>query len=560
MSEPVYKVHATILSDPPAGESNQSLQDDFIDLGTPKDGIEPPENLSALAALTGANGVRRSCIEAVTLNTVGLGYKLTVAEGLERDMGDQSRKIAKATARLEACAARDTRLRKPTFTELIKAVKWDEEEVGNGYMEVSRDRRTGLIDGLFHVPAKRVRRLRDRSGYLLLPPDGDTTRATRFLNFGEKVEYEGGKPQRRLVNRGLGWKRNELIHFSLYTSESRDYGLPRDAALALEYLGDRKAVESNISFFDSSGTPPTVLFVQGEENREGNTINVRVPRETSARIASTLRSDGGHRSRVAVIPLPAGAKAQKETLGEISERDMGFVDFRKDNRSRTMGAFRVASIFIPGADDGGRYTAEVERAITKEQVFDPEQERYEAHLSGSIIRDLGFPDLGITFTDLAVEDDKAKRDSAEKMGEKGRITNREYRAAHGYGPLPEAKEGEEPQPGQVPFGWNDELVEGKSKPADEKTRVAGDDQRGLRPGIGARESRDDGQEKSATGKEPEKVAKHTGPEHVEIHVTEMSNELHDLTVEEIDRSLERTRTVAREIAHEIAQNGAGPEG
>ena len=334
----------------------------------------------------------------------------------------------------------------------------------------------------------RVRRLADRSGWVLLAADGNLDTAVRFYNYGEKVDYDRQlRPTGTLIP-GRRWARNELIRFKLYASEDRDYGLPRDVAMAVEYAGDRLAKESNVSFFDSSGTPPTVIFVQGEEARDGmGKISFRVPRETSDRIADTLKSDAGHRHRVAIIPVPPGTTTKDVKLGEFSDRDVGFVNFRQDNARRTLSSFRLQPIFVPAVNDSGRYTAEVQRAITLEQLFDPEQRRYEDVITEGILRELGYEHLRIKFKRLAVEDDKARRDSAQTMSEIGALTNREYRAAHGYGPLPEAAKDADPEPGQVPYGWNDELVQPKGQPRGAENREPFDDTRGLRPGIGARE-------------------------------------------------------------------------
>ena len=257
--------------------------------------------------------------------------------------------------------------------------------------------------------------------------------------------------------------------------------------MALEYAGDKLAKESNVSFFDSSGTPPTVIFVQGEEQRDGmGRVSFKVPQQTADRIADTLKSDKGHRHRVALIPVPPGTKTEAVKLGEFSDRDVGFVGFRQDNARRTLSSFRLQPVFVPAVSDAGRYTAEVQRAITLEQLFDPEQSRYEDTLTEGLMREMGYEHLRIKFKRLAVEDDKARRDSAESMAEVKSITNREYREAHGYGPLPEAAEGEQAKPGQMPFGWNDQIVE-KAEPRGAENRNPTDDTRGLRPGIAARQ-------------------------------------------------------------------------
>lgn len=511
----LFKSHV-ILSDPPQGTSTQGPADD-PDLGTPDDAISPPESLEQLALWSTINGTRRACIDAIARNTVGLGYELEVAPGHERDGDNDPRdRIREATAHLEALAARDERLERPSLTELLYAVKTDEEEVGWGFLEVSRNRTNGMIDGLFHLPGKRMRRLQSRRGYLLLGANGGLNDTTYYVPFGSKVVYDDGAPTAELTgaHRG-GWLRNEVICFKLYSSESRDYGAPRDMALALEHLGDKLANEANAAYFGSGGALPTVLFVQGDEKREGAQISVTVPHEVTQRINSVLKSQSGLGAqgggRVAVIPLPAGVKAQKEVLSQISEKDIGFVGFRADVRQRTMTAFRMSGVFLALADEG-RYGAEVDRAITKEQVFDPEQGRYSRRMA-LILNDIGYDDLAIKFTDLAVEDDAARRSSAEKGAEVGAITNREYRAAHRWPALVEAKQSdtplvwdddgrsylsEPPEPGQVPYGWNDRLMPPAGRPEGARNRVVeGEGQQGITPGLGGRESRDRGQAASS---------------------------------------------------------------
>jgi capsid portal protein len=504
------------LPEPLAKETMQPLVEN--DVFTPENAITPPLSLDGLALLTQTSPIRGACLDALSLNTVGLGYTLAKAEPAEGEAPDPGEEVRVA---LEAIAARDRRMDRPSFTDLLKAVKRDEEEFGNGYLEVSRDRRSGQIDGIYHMDPRKVRRRGDRKGYILT--DGMGMTAVEFSNFGEKVEEDGeGKPTNKLLP-GASWGKNECLVFKLYTSESRDYGLPRDSTLALDYLGDKKAAEANVSFFDSSGTPPTVLFVQGVEQKDGARITFKVPAETSRRISETLRSDSGHRHRVAVIPVPPGTSTKEVQLGKISDRDMGFTEFREDNRDRALSAFRLQPIFV-GASGDGRYDAEVQRAITLEQVFDPEQRRYETRLANTLLRGLGYPDWRISFKRLAVEADAARREAAERMAESQAITNREFREAHGYPPL--AEDGV-----AVPHGWNDALVTipklapGAPEGAENRVNEA-DDQRGLRPGVGGRVSRD-----KLTGQ----------PRHVEGTVTDLTSKLRESGRAQVGRAVTRAR-------------------
>ena len=352
--EAILKAHTLTVASPPTGESSQPPENTW--LSTPNTAIEPPLPMELLRALTENSDVRSSCLDAIATNTVGLGYTLTVEEGFEQKVTDPTEDIQQATAHLEALARRDRRLNPngASFSELLKAVKFDEEEVGWGAIEVSRDKRDGTISGLYHVPSWRLRRRNERDGYMLLKADGSIEDDTRFYNFGEKVNYDAKNRPRGTLVKGRRWNVNEVLVFKLYSSETRDYGMPRDVALAIEYAGDKKATEANVSFFDSSGTPPTVIFVQGQEDKDGQgKVTFRVPRETSERIASTLKSDAGHRHRVAIIPVPPGTTTQDVKLGEFSDRDVGFTNFRADNSRRIISSFRLQPIFVPAISDEG---------------------------------------------------------------------------------------------------------------------------------------------------------------------------------------------------------------
>lgn len=482
-ADPIQKAHEIVVAGMRLeGTSTQKMPDE---LETPENALEPPINMEMLAKLSQVSAIRHSIIDALARNTVGLGYEIQVAFGHEEEITDPRTGQEEATTILEALASRDERMDGPTFTDLLFAVKTDEEEVGWGFLEVSRNKGTGKIDGLFHVPGKNVRRLKTRDGYVLLQPSGEKN--TEFYDFGEKVVYDKGTgaPTNQLQP-GKRWTQNEVICFKLYSSESRDYGMPRDAALALEYAGDKLASEYNVSFFDSGGTPPTILFIHAETEDGMGQVTFRVPQDTVSRIANTIKSDAGHQNKVSIIPLPPNSKVDKVVLGEVSERDMGFVNFRQDLAIRFLSAFRMQPVFI-GIQAESRYDAEVQRAITLEQLFDPEQDRYEARLGLTVMKDLGYESFAIKFKRMAVESDQARRDSSEKMAEAGSITRREFRQAHGWGPIPEADEGQEPKPGQVPHGWNDEIIDlGQPKGAENRSTT---DNRGLKAGIGERVQR-----------------------------------------------------------------------
>lgn len=451
---------------PGSGASTQPSDDDW-NLYTPEGAITPPEDFDRLANLTQVSRTRRSCIAAIVNNTVGLGWTLEAIEGHEEEVKDDE--IREAKAAIESYSRKDERLHRPNFIRQIKAVSWDRQEVGNGYIEISRNKVTGKVDGLFHVIGKRVRRNAKRDGWIVGNRGAPLAEQTPYYDFGQKVQYDDdGQPQGLLAKGATRWAINELIPFQIYTSESRDYGLPVDTQLVWDYLGDKRAGEANAAFFDGSGVPPTIIFVkaapQSGTDSEGR-IELEVDPRTAVAIADTLRTGSSLSRRVAVVPLPEGTEVQDVQLAMRADRDIGFVEYRKDNRRTTLGAFRVSPLFVADIEDTNYSTAEIERSVTKEQVFDPEQSEMEDILTATLLRDLGLDHLRFKFTEISI----GKTDSADKLAEHpNQIQKGEYREAHGYGPLPERKPGDddpadpnndaEPD-GKVPAGWNTEFVE-----------------------------------------------------------------------------------------------------
>lgn len=519
IDERTVQLEAVDLGDAPGAGGSTQPGDER--LWTPTNAIEPPEDLTALMELSSNNSDRGAIIQAVALNTVGLGYSVVPREGMEQEV--EQGEGTQIQAMLERAAARDDRLDNPTVTELFSAVKTDEESCGNGAIEISRNRLTGEIDGLYHLPGHLLRRLADRTGFTVGRRDDPASERERYYNFGQKVQYdEDGLPVPK-VRPGKKWAINEVLRFRIYTPESRDYGLPRDVALAMDYAGDRLVSESNVGFFDSGTVPPTVLFVQGSETEAGGKITFKVPDKTVERIQATLESSPTRNKRVALVPVPAGTDVNEVKLGDRSERDMGFTEYRTDNTKRKLSAFRLSPVFL-SATDQGRYDAEVQRALTLEQLFDPEQRRYEARLR-RIITDMGYPTHRLLFKRVAVEADAARRDSADKMAEQGTITNGEHRKAHGFAPLPEAADGEDPAPGQVPHGWNSELIDGSPPPGAENRTPEGVDDRGLRAGLGGRTQKEP--PSPAQREAGARVVKHDPndpdlPEHVEQEADDLA--------------------------------------
>lgn len=515
-SEGVVELRAVEL-DPGAGESKQEEED----LWTPEDTIAPPVNLSTLSRLTKASQIRAVCLDALSRNTVGLGWDISVWPEHEGDVDKDRIKEARHT--LDALARRDRRLDRPSFSDLAYAVKHDLEECGNGYIEVSRNKNTGRIDGLYHLPGGLVRRRKKRDGWVMgQNPDLPGSTRSDYYNFGEKVEYsDAGEPQGKLANRRLGWAGNEAIALRHYTSESRDYGLPRDIGLLVEYLAHKYVTEWSSSFFSGSGVPPTILFVQGTEQRDGNRVRFRVDQSVVRRINQAMISEGAPGKRVVVVPVPPGTSVHAEQLSELSDRDITFGDFKKEHRHNVGAAFGLMPIFYGDVDDSGRYTAEVQRELCLEETFDPDQRYIEDKLWTTLMADLGFSEFRVMFKRLAVAGDAAKREAANNGASVGAITVGEWRQLNGMQPLPWDGDPNDPE---NPNNERFKAGAGGGGDPHQAVDMAAQDTRGLVPGLAGRVSREP-PALNVSGANGVAKTHEDGPRHVEEAVDDLAAEL-----------------------------------
>ena len=144
--------------------------------------VQPPYDLRFLSGLNTISVTRRACVEAKATNVAGLGYRIKRVDPKadETDTDDVSDAVK---LQLERWAAKG----QLSFSELIYQVKYDEESNGNGYIEVSRNRK-GEIDGLYHIPSHTVRVKKDRSGFVQILSSG--INRVGFYNFGDKYEIK----------------------------------------------------------------------------------------------------------------------------------------------------------------------------------------------------------------------------------------------------------------------------------------------------------------------------------------------------------------------------------
>jgi PBSX family phage portal protein len=369
MTSPLAKVDTLLAKSSTAGTDEQDTYSaESLDL------VAAPYDLKFLSDLNDISVTRRSCIEAKATNVAALGYRIKRVDPAadETDRDDVSDQIK---LQLERWAAKGG----SPFAQAVYNMLYDLESNGNGYLEVSRNRR-GEIDGIYNIPSHTIRIKKDRSGFVQVLSNGVTK--VPFYNFGDKCELKEDGTIEILPDRDR--KINELIHFKLDTHKSAYYGLPVDIAALPTIIGDEAAREYNNKFFKFSATPELALIFEVDATAiptlyGDQPIKVEIDPNTKRDIEEHFRRNLSAKTfEPAIFHLPPGVKMRVEKLSS-EQKDSGWTKFREANKAEIREAHRTPPVVVGGSDTNYANAA-IEKSVYLEQVIAPRQEEMEQTL------------------------------------------------------------------------------------------------------------------------------------------------------------------------------------
>ena len=438
-------VTASILEAPknPTGESQQ------INLGDwnydEHECVPPILDLKTLAGLYSRSVPHKACVDAKTVNCVGLGYKLEHKDDADPDEAKEY--AALITEWFDLCARRDDK----TFDELLTAARKDEEAVGFGAIEISRNKK-GLIDGLFHVHAYTLRRRKARDGWVQ-KVDGEYR---YFRQYGKKLE------DTKAPDRFRG--RNEILVIGETAPDSPFYPMPDHTPALGDIAGDEAAQSYQLQFFRNNAVPRIAICVN----------NGRLDPETRQYIlkylAEGIRGDA-HKTLILETEPGQGVEIHVEKLTVDSRTDAEFMEYRKWARDQVIMSHRVSPSKVTIVENANLANSKDQDKTFKEQVIKPDQNRWEKRIQWLLEDEFG-TDLPVTFQfvemDLADEEQIARTRSHYAVS----ATNNEMRKWAG---LPEA--GVDPETGAVTDpvleAWGKQPVENPPVPAPGPTDETG---------------------------------------------------------------------------------------
>lgn len=401
-------------------QSNQITQGEFFELQKAGTIIAPPLDLLTLLMQEENSSELRQCIDAMETNIEGFGGRLQLKQ-MSDDVKEKNRKeIDKEYRQLRAFLLNINP--RDNLTKLRKKARRDLELCGNGYWELIPplgNRKT--ISAISYVAAHTIR---------IAKQDEDPTPMTRVVYdpiTQEKIEQtfhirfrrfvqvrnnkkiyfkEYGDP--RIIDKrdGRAYKdeaeaskegvkrenyAHPIYHFLIHSPRS-PYGLPRYIGNLFSVFGSRAAEEINYNTFLNNNIPSLAILVSG---------NAMLTEGTVARInefAQSIMKRSNNYSKFLILeaePATEGiqnsgtAKIEIEKLKGEQHQDQLFQNYDANNADKIRRAFRLPPIFVGKGQDANRATAEVQRKLAEEQIFEPERKEMDGIIT-QLFSDMGY--------------------------------------------------------------------------------------------------------------------------------------------------------------------------
>ena len=296
-----------------------------------------------------------------------------------------------------------------SYTRMRRSLRRDLCIMGNSYMEVLRDQDVsrypqGEISRFRYIPARSMRLTKcDTRAVTVDSPRAislftwETVPEKRyfrkylqiiqgkiryFKEFGDPrtISCEDGKVYPSVGKLPKGHRAaTEIFHFK--NIGPGPYGIASWVGAYLELLGSRAAAEGNYLFFENGTVAAGLLLVSGPGKIPDDSINA-----LEEKIQSEVSGKGGWGKWCIVQAQAPGADAAGQTkisamkLTQESIMDALWQNYDEKNTEKCGQQFRLPPQLRGKLTDANRSNSDVAKAVTEEQVFQPERELFDGDM------------------------------------------------------------------------------------------------------------------------------------------------------------------------------------
>jgi PBSX family phage portal protein len=324
--------------------------------------VQPPYNLEVLASLFEENSIHHASVLARTMNTVALGYQWVDTTKTKKRIEKASNKEGDSLSRIrDELQKEEDKLDElfenfnidEDFIETLIKVWVDYLTVGNGYMEIGRNR-NGTIGYVGHIPAVFVRVRRARDGFV-------QRAAAKFIFFRNFQDTKTADPI------GGDSNPNEIIHFRQYSPTNTYYGVPSAVSALSAIIGDKFAKDYNIDYFENKSIPRYAIILKG----------ANLSQKSKQEVVNYFKNEiKGNNHGTLFIPLPSTLGRDVDIKFEKLEntvQESSFDKYRKSNRDEITVANRVPAPKIGIYDNANLAVSRDADKTFKNQVVGPDQ-------------------------------------------------------------------------------------------------------------------------------------------------------------------------------------------
>jgi PBSX family phage portal protein len=402
-----------------ADHNTESKQLDEAEIITGYDAfgvVEPPSNLETYIHIYELSAPHYAAVNAKIANIVGLGYKFVETNKTKRGL-EATKSESKKEKALRALAEHRDDLteevenfnEEDTFTETLEKVWRDYEVMGNGYIEIGRNK-DNTIGYVGHIPAQTIRIRRERDGFVQI----NGRKAVYFRNFGDHTPNPIGTDN----------KPNELIHIKRYSPSSTYYGVPDVVAAQQAIAGNEFSARFNLDYFENKAVPRHLITLKGAN------LGIAAQTELLGFFETGLK---GQNHRSLFIPLPSDDGPNKVEFKidpiDTGNMDASFNKYRETNLSEILMAHRVPISKVSTASGTGVAVARDADKTFKEQVCQPQQRLLEKKVN-RIIKELTDA-YELKFHEMSLTDTNTQSQIDERMVKNGIWIANEIRARDG---------------------------------------------------------------------------------------------------------------------------------
>ncbi|CAM4358740.1 phage portal protein [Bacillus manliponensis] len=395
-----------------SNSSKQMTVDPFSQFYGDKGLMRPPYDMQKLLEIRESNPIHSACISAKVDDIAGVGFDFSPINEMEKSSPEQYKAL---THFIKHCNP------EMTSNELIRAVWEDYETLGWGIIEVVRNMKNEPAE-LYHIPGHTVRAHKDKIRFAQIVSNKERW----FKKFGHPEDFRliDGKETTADDSNKAG----EVIVIRKFGSRSSYYGIPNYISSVGAIVGSQAVRDYNIDYFTGKTVPDALLFLEGVDE-----IDPSVENELKAFFSVETK---GEHHKLAVIPVPHGAKARLEKISP-DVKEASFRLYRQDNAMEICIAHRVPPYRIGWAMSGalGQTTAEEMNEMYKRSIIEPGQEILQHRLNTQLFREfisLGELQWEFKLNEIDIEDRESDMKYAADGYEKRILTKNESRKVVGY--------------------------------------------------------------------------------------------------------------------------------